>query len=176
MPCLKDTGNDAVAYASRRLGDSWQLVLGIAAGVRDRGLELPEISEPAAIDTYIDEHITVARAAVIAGQASNIVEEIAPAAVLADELNLGALTGILTGAGSSAGASIFGDLLGGLADDAEGSRHSRRDDEDSVSVASALQDRVRAQLYGKALAAGPEATPAELWETIVALVEPAEQH
>ena len=34
---------------------------------------------------------------------------------------------------------------------------------------TALQHQVRAQLYGKALAVGPEATPAELWEKITAL-------
>ncbi len=63
-------------YASRRLGASWTLVLGISAGVREHGLILPEIEDPAAVDRYIDEHLAVARLQEVQRQAANITEEL----------------------------------------------------------------------------------------------------
>ena len=156
---MPTTTNDAVSYAARRLGPRWQLVLDIAARVTDRGLELPEISEPDAVDTYIDEHVTVARAAEIRRQTANIVAEIAPPADVTDGLKLGRIAETLGGHRSSAGSTLA-DLFGGTAGERDAAEHAGP---------TALQHQVRAQLYGKALAVGPEATPAELWEKITAL-------
>lgn len=156
---MPTTANDAVSYAARRLGPHWQLVLDIAARVTDRGLDLPEISEPDAVDTYIDEHVTVARSAEIRRQTANIVAEIAPPADVTDGLKLGRIAEMLSGRGSS-GGSTLADLFGGVGGDRDAAEHAGP---------TALQHQVRAQLYGKALAVGPEATPAELWEKITAL-------
>lgn len=138
--------DSAVAYAVRHLGDQWELVLRIAEEVRDRGLELPEISDPVAVDRYIDERISAARSAEVTRQVGNIVAEIAPAQDLADSLRLGRLLEMFTpGAGP---------------------RHASAEPD---TAPAALQNRVRAHLYGKALAAGPDAVPKELWDRIVAL-------
>lgn len=159
------TDDPAVSYAARRLGDQWELVLRIAEAVQDRGLELPEISEPAAVDAYIDEHISVARAADLNRQAANIVAEIAPADNIADSLKLGRILEMF-GGDAAAGGTSLADLFNGHN---SGKHSSRSATAHADATPNALGARVRAQLYGKALSAGPDAVPAELWETITRL-------
>lgn len=157
-------------YASRRLGASWALVLGISAGVREHGLILPEIEDPAAVDRYIDEHLAVARLQEVQRQAANITEELTQVGDQPASSPLGALIEALSGQGTQGKAGAAGssleDLLGGLG--VKGRHHAEPTGTPSAGP-SALTSRVRAGLYAKALAAGQDSVPADLWETLTGL-------
>jgi hypothetical protein len=151
------TADAAVTYTARRLSDNWKLALDIAAAITDRGATFPEVSDPDAINTYIDERITAAQAPVVATQARNIADEWR---ATGNKPGLGAISGLLgalAGGGDAGkpGRDSLAGLLGGK--------------DDTASGPAALSSMVTASLYAKALAAGPDAAPAEVWETLTTL-------
>lgn len=169
-PASSYASDPAGDYAARRLGASWGLVLGVSASVRELGLTLPEIKEPAAVDRYIDEHLAVARLREVQRQASNIAEELTQVGDQPVSSPLGALIEALSGqsehGGTGTAGSSLDDLLGGLGVKV---RHPADPTGTPATGPSALTSRVRAGLYAKALAAGRDSVPADLWETLTRL-------
>lgn len=153
----------AVDHVRRRFGDHWDLALRIADAIDERGLILDTVPDTETIYAYIGDHI---------------VGETAVARVKQQTANILKLWNRSKTEQAAAGSTYqaFAKLLGGtdgrnaLAEALQGKASDKAEGNPvGLGMSGGLDqaaEMASTEIYARAIAAGPDATPAELWNVI----------